>query len=258
MPATFQCTFSKVTQKIVARKRKRGDLHHARLLSSSASSSTRVSRARAARASPGRAACRRASPAASARGAPSSASRIAGDVVRRDDDAGAGLADQLRGGAVRRDDGEDRPLGGEVLEDLPGEHAAAAAARLGDQQQQRLRVALELERAAARRRTGSARAGRRARALSAHSRSAGRKSPTKRATTSSPDSASAVRNGRGSRLPKKLPVCVIRKRSPRLVLEPVEVVEVGAVRDRHAPGRCGSSARASSAIASETATIASA
>ena len=39
----------------------------------------------------------------------------------------------------------------------------------------------------------------------------------KRATTfSSPDSASAVRNGRGLRLPKKLPVCVIRKRSPGL------------------------------------------
>ena len=47
-----------------------------------------------------------------------------------------------------------------------------------------------------------------------------------------PDSASAVRNGRGSRLPKKLPVCVMRKRSPRRYVEPVEVVEVGAVRDR--------------------------
>ena len=68
---------------------------------------------------------------------------------------------------------------------------------------------------------------------SAHSRSAERKSPRKRACTSSPDSSSAVRNGRGSRLPKKLPVCVIRKRVARRVVEPGEVVEVAAVRDRH-------------------------
>ena len=90
------------------------------------------------------------SPARQRACSPSSASRIAGDVVRRRDDAGAGLADQLRGGAVRRHGGEDRPLGGEVLEHLPGEDAAAAAAGLGDQQQQRLGVALQLERAAAR------------------------------------------------------------------------------------------------------------
>ena len=37
-------------------------------------------------------------------------------------------------------------LGGEVLEHLPGEDALAAAARLGDQEQQRLGVALQLER----------------------------------------------------------------------------------------------------------------
>ena len=73
------------------------------------------------------------------------------DVVGRDDDAGAGLADQLGRGAVGRDDGEDRPLGGEVLEHLPGEHAPAAAVGLGDQEQQRLGVALQLERAAVRR-----------------------------------------------------------------------------------------------------------
>ena len=40
------------------------------------------------------------------------------------------------------------------------------------------------------------------------------------------------RNGRGSRFPKKLPVCVIRKRVAAVVLEPGEVVEVAAVRDR--------------------------
>ena len=49
---------------------------------------------------------------------------------------------------------------------------------------------------------------------SAHSRSALRKSPRKRATASTPESCSACRNGRGSRLPKKLPACVIRSRSP--------------------------------------------
>src|SRR6266540_3795446 len=93
---------------------------------------------------------------------------------------------------------------------------------------------------------------------SAHSRSATRKSPTKRATTSSsPDSASAERNGRGSRLPKKLPVCVMRKRSPRWYSSP-------AKSSKSAPLRivvttpAGSSERASSAIASEAATIASA
>ena len=73
-----------------------------------------------------------------------------GDVVRCGHDAGARLADQLRRGAVGRHGGEDRPLGGQVLEDLPREDAAAAAARLGDQQEQRLRVALQLERAPAR------------------------------------------------------------------------------------------------------------
>src|SRR3954447_15798756 len=94
--------------------------------------------------------------------------------------------------------------------------------------------------------------------LSAQSRSAARKSPTKRATTSSsPDSASAVRNGRGSRFPKKLPVCVMRKRSPRLYASP-------AKSSKSAPLRivvttpAGSSATASSAIASDAATITSA
>ena len=73
------------------------------------------------------------------------------DVVRRDDDARAGLADELGGGAVRRNDGEDRAAGGEVLEHLPGEDALAAPARLRDQQQQRLGVALQLERLGPRR-----------------------------------------------------------------------------------------------------------
>jgi hypothetical protein len=59
-------------------------------------------------------------------------------VVRRGDHPDAGLTHQVRGRTVRRDDGEDRALRGEVLEQLPGEDPAAAAARLRDQQQQRL------------------------------------------------------------------------------------------------------------------------
>ena len=77
---------------------------------------------------------------------PSSASRERGDVVGRRDHARAGLADQVGRRAVRRHGGEDRPLGREVLEDLPGEDALAAAGRLGDQEQERVRVALQLER----------------------------------------------------------------------------------------------------------------
>src|SRR5262249_35555565 len=68
-----------------------------------------------------------------------------GLVVRWDDDARARVAHELRGGAVGRDHGEDGPLGGEVLEDLPGKNAAAAAAGLRDQEEQRLGVPLQLE-----------------------------------------------------------------------------------------------------------------
>jgi hypothetical protein len=73
------------------------------------------------------------------------------DVVGGDDHTGPCVADQVGGGAVRRHDREDRPLRRQILEDLPGEDALAAAARLGDEQQERLGVALQLERAAARR-----------------------------------------------------------------------------------------------------------
>ena len=122
---------------------------------------------------------------------------------------------------------------------FPREHALAAAAGLGDQEQQRLGVALQLERAAARRVRDQLEPVAEP-CASAHSRSVERKSPRKRATTSSsPTAASAVRNGRGSRLPKNEPACVIRNRSPRVVLEPGEVVEVGAVRDRHDRARAG-------------------
>ena len=67
---------------------------------------------------------------------------------------GAGLPEQLGGGPVGRDEREDRPLGRQVLEHLAGEDAPAAPARLGDQEQERLGVALQLER-----RGGAARRG---------------------------------------------------------------------------------------------------
>ena len=67
-------------------------------------------------------------------------------VVGADDDAGARLTDERGGLAVERDGGDDRALGGEVLEDLPGEDGAAAAARVGNEKEERLRVALERER----------------------------------------------------------------------------------------------------------------
>src|SRR2546428_5834463 len=56
-------------------------------------------------------------------------------VLRGDDDPGACLPNEPCRGAVGRDGGEDRPLGGEVLEDLPGGHDAAAACRLRQQEQ---------------------------------------------------------------------------------------------------------------------------
>ena len=195
----------------------------------------RARAARGGRASP-RAASRRGQPAVarSARGARRARAAIAVDVVRRRDDAGAGLADQLRGRAVGRHDARGsaaRPRGtrrpcrrGRPCRGRPprGSAAAAPPSRAGARA------------SAGAARTGSARAGRRARALSAHSRSAGAEvAEEARRRRRGRTRASAVRNGRGSRLPKKLPACVIRKPLAGRVLEPGEVVEVGAVRDRH-------------------------
>src|SRR3954454_25316498 len=70
----------------------------------------------------------------------------AGHVIRPGDEAGSGLAHELRRRTVRWDDRKDRPLGREVLEDLAGHHAATPPGRVGDQQQQRVRVALQTQR----------------------------------------------------------------------------------------------------------------
>ena len=137
------------------------------------------------------------------------------DVVGCDDDAGPGLADQLGGRAVGRHDREDRPLGGEVLEDLAREHALAAPGRVGDQQQQRLRVALELERLAARRvREQPQPVAESERLGPERGRPSGSRrgsAPRRRARTRRARSGTAA--GRACR--RSCPVCVIRKRSPR-------------------------------------------
>ncbi len=62
-----------------------------------------------------------------------------------------GLADEVRGSAVGRHDRQDRPAGCDVLVDLPGEDAFSAAARVGHEEEQRLRVALESQRIGPRR-----------------------------------------------------------------------------------------------------------
>src|SRR5439155_24779049 len=51
--------------------------------------------------------------------------------------------------AVGRHRRQDRPLRGEVLEDLAAEDSVPPTARFGDQQEERLGVALQLERAPA-------------------------------------------------------------------------------------------------------------
>src|SRR3954447_10946305 len=94
--------------------------------------------------------------------------------------------------------------------------------------------------------------------LSMNSRSAERKSPTNRTVTSSrPESASACRNGFGSRLPKNEPACVSRKRSVRRYSSPAKSSKsqpFAIVTTRP----FGESPRASSAIASAAATSAAA
>ena len=137
--AMLQCTFSKVQQKIVARKKKLVSLplvagsrpcHAARQATPPTRAFEQVGEllrracgGRASSATPRRARPRRACLRASGRAVavssrPSRRCRPGATTT-----PGAGLADQVRGGAVGRDDGKDRPLGGEVLEHLAGEHA---------------------------------------------------------------------------------------------------------------------------------------
>ena len=140
---------------------------------------------------------------------------------------------------------------------LPGQHALAAAARVGDQQQQRLGVPLELERLAPGRVRQEPEAVAEAELLGPDP--VGRAEVAEEARLDVEPGLARARSGTacGSRLPKKLPACVIRKRSPR---------RYSSRRSRRSRSRSrssttgplGRSARVSSAIASETATIPSA
>ena len=158
---------------------------------------------------------RRASPARQSRVQVAQRGGHAVDVVRRDDDPGARVADQLGRGAVGRDDarGSAARRRGTRTPCRSARPCRARRPRGSAAAAPPSRAAARASGAAARR--GSARAGRRAPSCSAHSRSVERKSPRKRATDDrrARTLASAVRNGRGSRLPKNEPACVIRKRS---------------------------------------------
>ena len=93
---------------------------------------------------------------------------------------------------------------------------------------------------------------------SAHSRSAWRKSPTKRETESGRSArANAVRNGRGSRLPNIAPVCVTRKRPSGRYSSPAKSSKSAPFETTLTSPRAPS-ARSSSAMKSETATDSSA
>ena len=154
------------------------------------------------------------------------------DVVRRRDDAGARLADQVGRGAVRRHDGEDRPLGREVLEDLAREHALAAAARVRDQEQERLGVALELERGLARRVRDQ---------LELVSEPAFRRPFAVGRAEVAEEARLHVEAGLVQRGQERPRVALAEEAAgvgdpealPGRVVEPGEVVEVAAVRDRH-------------------------
>ena len=204
---------------------------HARLLSRSASSSTRPPRARRLRHSSESGVPSRL-PACQRRWRSSSASRKCVHVVGWNHDAGSRVAHELRGRAVGRDGGEDRPLGREVLEDLPGQDAPAAAARLRDQEEQRLGVPLQLERAAARDVAEQLDAVAETERLGVLAVGG-----AEVAGEAGDDVVEAgVRECAQERLRVALAVEVARVRDPeavaRVVLEAREVVEVGAVRDR--------------------------
>ena len=91
------------------------------------------------------------SPPRQRRWSSSSAARIAAGSSGDATTPAFGLTDQLGGGAVRRNGCQDRPADRDVLEHLAGEDALAAPPCLGDEQQKRLRVALQREGLGARR-----------------------------------------------------------------------------------------------------------
>ena len=139
--------------------------------------------------------------------------------------------------AVRRNRGEDRPLGGDVLEHLARDDAGAASARVGRDQQQRLRVALQLERAPARHERD-------------HLDAVAEPERVRELAVGRAEAADEARDDvleprLGERAQERLRVALAEERAgvrdPEAlagrVRHPVEVVEVAAVRDRHEPAR---------------------
>ena len=161
----------------------------------------------------------------------SRAARIAAGVVGRGDDAGAGLADQLRRGPVERDGGEDRTADRDVLEDLAREDALAPAAGVGDEEEQRLGVALERERLGPRRVRQQ---------LEPIAELETRRPLPVGVAEVAEEAGDDVEAGVRERLEERARVAPpeeapgVRDAEPlgRLPLEPGDVVEVGAVRDR--------------------------
>ena len=262
-PATFHCTFSKVAQKTAARKKNgtRGSLVSSGRQSSSASSSTRASResllpllggqVSAVLQLPGPPAACRARISASriaftSSGATTMPARLADRARRRRRPAGT--------------DGQDRPLGGEVLEDLPAEDdPRRGPPPRGQEQQDRLGVALELERAALRQRSGCS-----SRPVAEAERSG--PLPVGGAEVADEARDDVVEAGLGERGQER-PRIALAEEAAR-VRDPEALAAAGtrARRSRRSRSRsgssrtgpCGSKPRTSSAIASETATIASA
>ena len=250
VPATFQCTFSNVTQKNVAKKKKSAT----RVLATTRGAAAAIAVTRGS--AGGRRAPRRGSPresfsrhssdsgGASSRPSRQRACRSTSAARMPSTSSGATtiactrVAQQLRGRAVGRHDGEDRALGGDVLEDLAGEHAAAAAAGLGDEQEQHLALALELERAPARDVVDE---------LDAVGEAEARHElAVARAEVADEADGDVLEARVGERLEERLRVALAEERAGVRdaeavgagVLEPGEVVEVAAVRDRqHRPSR---------------------
>ena len=256
-PATFQCTFSNVTQKTRRQEEEARDAPHATCAPAAARapatrvrretfsrhSSESARRLRAPRRASGRAASRsaRAIPSTSsgATTTPAPASRISSAAA-----PSGGTTARIGRSAAR------------YSNTFPESTPLPAAAGLRDQQQQRLRVALELERAAARRvrdqlepvaeaeRLGPLAVGRAEVAEEARDDvvEAELQRGQERPRVALAEERAGVRDPEAAR-----PACTRARRSRR-----------SRSRSRSSRPAPGSSARISSAIASETATIASA
>ena len=153
------------------------------------------------------------------------------DVVRCDDDSGVGAAHELGGDPVGGHGGENRPLSREVLEDLPGRNRPSAPTRLREEQEERLRVALQLERRTTRHVRDL---------LDALAEPELVRELAIRRAQAADEARDDIVFGFRERRQKRTGIAVAEERAgvrdpellPRVVLEAFEVVEVAAVRDR--------------------------